>query len=61
MPIPSPKGGEAKENFVNKCMGDSVMVKEFPDGKQRYAVCRSKWKKSKAKWEDEDNSKVIVY
>ena len=45
MPIPSPKG-EPKKNFLSKCMGDSVMVKEFPDEKQRYAVCQSKWKKS---------------
>ena len=46
MPIPSPKG-EPKKNFLSKCMGDSVMVKEFPNEKQRYAVCQSKWKKSK--------------
>ena len=46
MPIPSPEG-EPKKNFLSKCMGDSVMTKEFPDEKQRYAVCQSKWKKSK--------------
>ena len=45
MPIPSPKG-EPKKNFLSKCMADSVMVKEFPDEKQRYAVCQSKWKKN---------------
>ena len=61
MPIPSPKG-EPKKNFLSKCMGDSVMGKEFPDEKQRYAVCQSKWKKSQAKkqpeWKAEDESKV---
>ena len=67
MPIPRPKGKEKKEKFLSKCMGDSVMVKEFSNGKQRYAVCQSKWKNVKKKsegkesWEDEDNSKVILY
>ena len=47
-------------------MGDSVMSKEFPDGKQRAAVCYSKWKKAAAsketEWEAEDeNSEVILY
>jgi len=62
MPIPSPKG-EPKKNFLSKCMGDSVMVKEFPDEKQRYAVCQSKWSKaSDIEWQDEDkNSDVIIY
>ena len=61
MPIPSPKG-EPKKNFLSKCMGDSVMVKEFPDEKQRYAVCQSKWSKaSDIEWQDEDkNSDIII-
>ena len=60
MPIPSPKG-EPKKNFLSKCMADSVMVKEFPDEKQRYAVCQSKWSKASDKeWKDED-SDVIIY
>ena len=47
-------------------MGDNVMTKEFPDGKQRAAVCYSKWKKAEAskqtEWEAEDeDSKVILY
>ena len=65
MPIPTPKGD--KEDFINKCMGDSVMTKEFENSKQRYAVCQSKWKNAKKKpdgdasWEKEDNSHVILY
>ena len=64
MPIPKPKG-EQKKDFIAKCMDDSVMVKEFENSKQRYAVCQSKWKNAKkkhdAKWEDEDNSQAIIY
>ena len=59
MPIPSPKG-EPKKNFLCKCMGDSVMVKEFPDEKQRYAVCQSKWKKSKGTVEIDFTDQIIA-
>jgi len=66
MPIPSPKG-EPKKDFLSKCMGDSVMVNEFPDEKQRYAVCKSKWSKAAIskkipEWIDEDEySDIIIY
>ena len=59
MPIPSPKG-EPKKNFLSKCMADSVMVKEFPDEKQRYAVCQSKWKKSKGTVEIDFTDQIIA-
>ena len=59
MPIPSPKG-EPKKNLLSKCMGDSVMVKEFPDEKQRYAVCQSKWKKSKGTVEIDFTDQIIA-
>ena len=67
MPIPNPKGKKKKEKFLSNCMGDSVMVKEFSNNKQRYAVSQSKWKNAKKKsngeetWEPEDNSEVILY
>ena len=63
MPIPSPKGPEAKKEFVNRCMSDSVMVEEFSDEKQRAAVCYSKWRRAEGSEyipEDED-SEVIIY
>jgi len=41
-------------------MGDSVMVKEFPDEKQRYAVCQSKWKKSKGTIEIDFTDQIIA-
>ena len=57
MPIPNPKGSEAKKKFVTRCMGDNVMTKEFPDGKQRAAVCYSKWKK-RPKHQSRPNGKL---
>ena len=43
MPIPSKNKGEKKSDFMQRCMSDEVMKKEFPDIKQRYAVCQNKW------------------
>ena len=37
--MPSPREGESKDAFVSRCMGDGEMNSEFPDEKQRYAVC----------------------
>jgi len=42
MPIPNTKENEDKSDFMSRCMGDSTMNKEYPDKKQRYAVCMSK-------------------
>lgn len=49
MPIPGPKKSEKQSDFVSRCMGDNTMNKEFPDQKQRAAVCYSQWKEKKAK------------
>lgn len=54
MPLPNPKKGENQEDFVSRCMGDEVMNKEFPDQKQRSAVCYSRFKKSDSKEIKED-------
>jgi hypothetical protein len=35
---------EDKQNFVARCMGDEVMKKDYPDTKQRIAICLSQSK-----------------
>lgn len=42
MPLPQKKREESKQSFLNRCMGNSTMNKEYPDEKQRYAVCMSR-------------------
>ena len=49
MPIPTPSDKETKEEFIGRCMGNDVMNTEFPDEKQRFAVCHSKWENKKKK------------
>jgi hypothetical protein len=47
MPIPQPKENENDKTFMSRCMSDDIMSKEYPDTKQRSAVCLSQFKKSK--------------
>lgn len=41
MPLPKPHSNEDKSKFISRCMGDSVMVREYGSQKQRFAVCNS--------------------
>ena len=42
MPIPSPNKDEDRKSFMSRCMSDNKMNEEYPDQKQRTAVCMSK-------------------
>lgn len=48
MPIPSRKQGEPKNTYVSRCMGNETMKKEYPDNKQRVAICLGQTRKSKS-------------
>jgi len=48
MPVPSPENNEDKQKFVQRCMGNETMKKEYPDGKQRVAICLGQTRKSKS-------------
>jgi hypothetical protein len=39
MPIPKKKQNEDKQKFVSRCMGNETMKKDYPDTKQRVAIC----------------------
>ena len=43
MPIPQPRQGETHEDFHHRCMSDSTMNKDYPDMKQRNAICFRTW------------------
>lgn len=40
MPIPNPRKNE--KDFTGRCMSDPIMKEEYPDAKQRVAICISK-------------------
>ena len=39
MPIPTRKPGEEAQRFMGRCMTSETMAKEYPDQKQRVAIC----------------------
>jgi hypothetical protein len=39
MPIPRRNKDEDKTNFISRCMSNEVMKKDYPDEKQRVAIC----------------------
>ena len=45
MPMPTPNSGESHDDFMSRCMGNHVMLTDFPDQKQRAAVCIAQSKK----------------
>lgn len=63
MPIPKPKNGEEKDQFISRCMSDDIMQKEFPDDKKRAGVCYSQWKAKEIKnseWFNREKKTVDV-
>ena len=47
MPLPSPKSEETQKDFMNRCMGNPTMNKEYPNKQQRLAVCYIQWRDKK--------------
>ena len=45
MPIPNKKSNEDKQKFVSRCMGNETMKKDYPDVKQRVAICLGQTRK----------------
>lgn len=43
MPMPTPRSDEDHDDFIDRCMADDVMTDDFPDPKQRRAVCEDEW------------------
>ena len=54
MPMIKPKKDESKKKFIDRCMSDETMQKEFPDSDQCYAVCEKQWAKKEKKSESTD-------
>lgn len=64
MPIPTPKSNkQSRKEFISSCMGDSTMNSEYPDSKQRAAICYSQWddKKSKATLIVSNDEDEVIY
>jgi hypothetical protein len=40
MPIPQPRPDETTDDFMQRCMSNGVMLLDFPDPSQRFAICQ---------------------
>jgi len=45
MPIPSKKDNEDNQKFISRCMSNDTMKKDYPDTKQRIAICLGQTRK----------------
>jgi len=43
MPLPSPNKDERASSFIQRCVRDSITISEFPDIKQRVAICQQQY------------------
>jgi ATP-dependent protease ClpP protease subunit len=45
MPLPKPKRDERKDDFIERCMADENIRRDFDDEEQRRAVCETQWER----------------
>lgn len=44
MPIPKPEKTEKMTEFLGRCMADPTMTEEYPNERQRMAICDKQWR-----------------
>jgi hypothetical protein len=60
MPMPNPNKGEMMDDFISRFISDPVMIKDYPDEKQRSAVAHKQWQeKMKPKMFEIDNVEIF--
>jgi hypothetical protein len=47
--MPAPKPDESEDDFITRCMGNTVMASDYPDADQRAAVCHAQYGKGPKK------------
>ena len=54
MPLPTPKDGESKNDFIGRCVSTLHNKDEFDSNDQRVAVCYSQWEKANEEFKVSD-------
>lgn len=44
MPVPTPRAGETRGDFIARCAGDKTMNDDYPHTDQRVAICYRQWR-----------------
>jgi hypothetical protein len=60
MPIPERKQNEDKQKFVQRCMSNDTMKKEYPDTQQRVAICLGQTRKGKSNLIEEVHDELFA-
>lgn len=56
-----PKASEDRDTFLDRCMGDTQMISEFPDNDQRYAVCNAYFEGEEQTFSKESEEAIIEF
>ena len=54
MPIPKPKQGESRSDFMGRCLSSDIMQQDYTDNAQRFAVCSTAFDNKDSKMTDEE-------
>ena len=54
MPIPKPKQGESRSDFMGRCLSSDIMQQDYTDNDQRFAVCSTAFDNKDSKMTDEE-------
>ena len=49
LPLPKPRRDEKRAKFIDRCMSNETMKKDFPKDSQRIGVCFTQWRKGPPK------------
>lgn len=60
MPMPMPNHDEKQEDFIDRCMSMDMMQSEFPDLKQRAAVCFSQYRRRNTRKLRKEKRKMLT-
>lgn len=61
MPLVKPNANESRQDFMSRCMSDDKSRSEYPDAKQRFAVCSSLFSGKGAEMTTEELTKDDIY
>lgn len=63
MPLPEPKKDETEDDFMDRCLSNENVNKEFPDKNERYGFCITRWERAKESKnsQEEENEKNQEY
>jgi len=57
--MPDVQEGESKDDYMDRCMGDSKTADEYPNPAQRAAVCNSMYEGKEASYDDDEDEETV--